>query len=41
MMEVAEEGKIRYEEEIPPGYEDGKEKLDYKSMGFVCVETNP
>lgn len=33
MMEVAEEGKIRYEEEIPPGYEDGKEKIGLQKYG--------
>lgn len=42
MMEVAKEGKTRYEEEIPPGYEDGKEKIGLQKYGgFVCVETNP
>ena len=32
-MEVAKEGKIRYEEEIPPGYEDGKEKIGLQKYG--------
>ena len=33
MMEIAKEGKFRYEEEIPPGYEDGKEKIGLQKYG--------
>ena len=37
MMEIAKEGKNRYEEDIPPGYEDGKEKIGLQKYGDLFV----
>lgn len=37
MMEIAREGSFRYSEEIPPGYEDGKEKTGLQKYGDLFV----
>ena len=37
MMEIAKEGKNRYAEEIPPGYEDGEEKIGLQKYGDLFV----
>ena len=37
MMEIAREGSFRYSEEIPSGYEDGKEKTGLQKYGDLFV----
>ncbi|WP_158850987.1 PIN-like domain-containing protein [Algibacter sp. L1A34] len=37
IMEIVKEGKLRYEFEIPPGYEDKKEKIGTQIFGDLIV----
>lgn len=37
MMRIAKEGAYRYQEQIPPGYKDGKEKIGLQKYGDLFV----
>lgn len=37
MLEITKEGKFRYQNEIPPGYEDEKEKIGFQIYGDLLL----
>lgn len=37
MLEITKEGKFRYQNEIPPGYEDEKEKIGFQKYGDLLL----
>lgn len=37
MLEIAKEGAFRYQEQIPPGFEDGNEKVGLQKFGDLFV----